>query len=60
MAVLTDWFGNLDSILEMNVLQAGSQYDTVDQLQKKLRQYTIAIDGLRMKSAGTDKLKEDL
>ncbi|CAF5046907.1 unnamed protein product, partial [Rotaria magnacalcarata] len=28
MAVLTDWFGNLDSILEMNVLQAGSQYDT--------------------------------
>ncbi|CAF2010314.1 unnamed protein product [Rotaria magnacalcarata] len=60
MAVLTDWFGNLDSILEMNVLQAGSQYDTVDQLQKKLRQYTVAIDGLRMKSAGTDKLKEDL
>ncbi|CAF3616040.1 unnamed protein product [Rotaria socialis] len=60
MAVLTDWFANLDTTLEMNVLQAGSQYDTADQLQKKLRQYTVEIDGLRMRSAGTDKLKEDL
>ncbi|CAF4741539.1 unnamed protein product, partial [Rotaria socialis] len=52
MAVLTDWFANLDTTLEMNVLQAGSQYDTADQLQKKLRQYTVEIDGLRMRSAG--------
>lgn len=39
----------------MSILQCNTQYDTVDQLHKKLRQYTAAIESLRLK--GSSKYK---
>ncbi|CAF2803795.1 unnamed protein product [Rotaria sp. Silwood2] len=60
MAILTDWLVTLDSILKISVLHTGTQYDSIEQLQNKLRRYTTEIESLRIRGIGTDKLKEEL
>ncbi|CAF3395621.1 unnamed protein product [Rotaria sp. Silwood1] len=47
-------------MLKISALPIGTQYDSVEQLQNKLRRYTTEIEALRMTGIGTDKLKEEL
>ncbi|CAF0784028.1 unnamed protein product [Rotaria sordida] len=60
MEILIDWLGTLDNMFNINLLQTAAQYDSVEQLQNKLRRYTTEIESLRIRGVGTDKLKEEL
>ncbi len=39
-------------MLQINVFQTGLEFDTVDQLQNKLKRYTTEIESLRSRGIG--------
>jgi len=39
-------------MLQINVFQTGVEFDTVDQLQNKLKRYTTEIESLRSRGIG--------